>query len=149
MFNSVHSFSSSAFIVSGDEKLMLTTGIIIAAFRLVLVILTAPKGLEMVAWAMVVSGVIEFLVYSLALKKSMGLNINRMIAAILPNLFIAFVCWLTTLLIDYLIVFRETNPFQSIAILAVCLSIVWLSLLRITKHEAWYLIWGVLEKRRV
>jgi len=146
MFNSVHSFSSSAFIVSGDEKLMLTTGILIAFFRLVLVVLAASKGLEMVAWAMVVSGIIEFIVYTLALKKSIGLKINKMVAAILPNLFIALVCWLTTLLIDHLVVFRETNPFQSIAILAVSLSILWLSLLRIIKHEAWHLIWGVLDK---
>jgi len=146
MFNSVHSFSSSAFIVSGDEKLMLTTGVIIAVFRLVLVVLTASKGLEMVAWAMVVSGVAEFIVYTLALKKSIGLNVNKMFAAIMPNLFIALVCWLTTLLIDYLIIFEETNPFKSIAILAVSLSIIWLFLLRMTKHEAWYLIWGILDK---
>lgn len=146
MFVSVHSFSSSAFIISGGEKLMFMSGLIISVLRLILVVATASQGLVMVAWAMVISGVIEFCINTLALKKSMGLEINKLFVVLLPNLFIAFICWLVTLLIDYVIVFEESNPLQSLATVAMCLSIVWLLLLRVTKHEAWYLIWGILRK---
>lgn len=146
MFVSVHSFSPSAFIVSGGEKLMFLTGLVISISRLGLVVFTASQGLELVAWAMVVSGIIELCVNTLALKKSIGLKINEMVIALLPNLFIAIICWLTTKLIDRVIIFEETNPFQSIAIIAISVSIIWLLLLRVTKHEAWYLIWGILSK---
>ncbi len=146
MFASIHSFSSSAFIVSGDEKLMPASSLITSIFRLILILSAASHGLEMVAWAMVISGIIEFFIYTLALKKSIGLEINRMVIALLPNIFIAVMCWLTTKLIDYAILFEETNPYQSLAIIAMCLPIVWLFLLRVTKHEAWYLIWDILNK---
>lgn len=146
MFFSVHSFSASAFIVSGDEKLMFISGLFVSIFRLALVLSTASQGLEMVAWAMVVSGLIEFCVNTMALKKSIGLMVSKLLMALLPSLFISFMCWLTTILIDYIIVFEETNPFQSLAIVAISLLIVWLLLLRVTKHEAWYLIWDILSK---
>ena len=146
MFVSVHSFSASAFIVSGAENLMFKSELITSVFRLIVVLSTASHGIELVAWAMVASGVVEFFVKTLALKKSIGLKINKMAVILLPNLFIAFMCWLTTILIDYVIVFEETNPFQSIAIIAIGMPIIWLLLLRVTKHEAWYLIWDILRK---
>lgn len=146
MFVSIHSFSASAFIVSGGEKLMFISGLIISVSRLVLVLSTAPLGLEMVAWAMVVSGIIEFLVNSLALKKSIGLKIRNIIMVLLPNIFIALMCWLATILIDHVIVFEEAGAFQSLAITAISLPVIWLFLLRITKHEAWYMIWDIIRK---
>ena len=100
------------------------------------------------AWAMVVSGVIEFGVVTLALKKSIGLTMKKMALVLMPNIFIAFMCWLPTILIDHVIVFEETNPFQSLAIIFIVLPIIWLFLLRVTKHEAWYLIWGILSKKK-
>ena len=59
MFVSVHSFSASAFIVSGAENLMFKSGLIVTVFRLILVLSTASQGIELVAWAIVVSGVIR------------------------------------------------------------------------------------------
>lgn len=146
MFVSVHSFSASAFIVSGAEKIMFTSELIVTVTRLILVLSTASYGIELVAWAMVLSGVVEFIAKTLALKKTLGLMLRRMVIALWPNLFIAFICWLATILIGYLIVFEETNPFQSIAIIAITLPIIWLFLLRVTKHEAWYIIWDNLMK---
>ena len=146
MLVSAHSFSASAFIVSGDEKLMFMSGLIISILRLLLVVFAASQGIEMVAWAMVVSGVIELCITTLALKKSIGLKINKMLITLRSNLFITFMCWLTTILIDRVIVFEEANPFLSLAVVAICLPIIWLFLLRVTKHEAWYLIWEILSK---
>ncbi len=146
MLVSVHSFSASAFIVSGAEKLMFISGLIILISRLILVVLAAPNGLDAIAWAMVISGFIELTVHTIALNKCMGLIVNKLIPVIIPNLFIAFVCWLTTLMIDQIIIFKETNPWQSSAIIAVSLPIVWLLLIRLTKHEVWYLILDILNK---
>jgi len=146
MFVSVHSFSASAFIVSGAENLMFKSVLIVSVSRLILILSTASQGIELVAWAMVVSGVIEFCVVTLALKKSIGLKINKLVIAVWPNLFIAFMCWLTTILMDYVIDFEETKPYQSLTIIAIGLPIIWLFLLRVTKHEAWYLIWDILRK---
>ena len=146
MFVSVHSFSGSAFIVSGAEQLMFRSELITSVFRLVAAILTAPHGIEMVAWAMVASGVLDLCVKTMYLKQCMGLMVNRMVPVILPNMLIGFVCWLAAKLIDYIVVFEEANPFQSIAIIALIMPIVWLLLLRITKHKAWYLIWDISGK---
>ncbi len=146
MFVSVHSFSASAFIISGAENLMFKSGLIVTIFRLILVLSAAPQGIELIAWAIVVSGVFEFCVLTLMLKQCIGLKINKMVVVLLPNLFVAFICWLTIILIDYVVVFEETNPFKSLAIIVTVLPIVWLLLLRVTKHEAWYLIWGILRK---
>jgi O-antigen/teichoic acid export membrane protein len=148
MLFSVHSFSASAFIVSKAENLMLKSELIVSVTRLILVMSTASHGIELVAWAMVVSGVVEFYAKTLALKKSIGLKIRKMFFVLWPNLFIAFMCWLTTLFIDHTIVFEQANPLQSLAIIAIGLPIIWLLLLRITKHEAWYLIWDIIRKIR-
>lgn len=146
MIVSVHSFSASAYIVSGNEKLMFMSSVIISLSRLTLVLLAASHGIEMVAWAMVVSGVIELCVNTLALKISIGLKFNKLVIAVMPNLFIAFMCWLVIVLIDQVIILEQANPFQSIAIIAVSLPAVWMVLLRVTKHEVWYLISGILKK---
>jgi O-antigen/teichoic acid export membrane protein len=148
MLTSVHSFSASAYIVSGHEKWMLNAVLIVSVFRLVLVLFAAPRGIEMVAWAMVVSGAIELLVNTIALKKSIGLQANKLVIALLPSLFITTMCWLATVSIDHIIVFKQTNPLMSLALVAVSLTVIWFSLLRVTKHEAWYLIWDVLGKRK-
>jgi len=148
MFISPHSFSGSALIVFGAENRMFQSELITSVFRLILVLFTASRGIELVAWAIVASGVIEFCVKTLMLKRSVGLKIKNLVVVLLPNLFIAFMCWLTTMLIDYVIVFKESNPFFSVAIIAIVLPVIWLFLLRVTKHEAWYLIWDILGKMK-
>lgn len=146
MFVSVHSFAGSAFIVAGDEKLMFMAKLVVSVVRLALVVSAASHGIEMVAWAMVVSGIIELLINTAALKKSIGLTVSKLVIALLPILLITLVCWVTTIFIDQIIVFRETNAFHALALITVCLFTVWMLMLRLTKHEAWYMIWDILGK---
>ena len=146
MLVSAHSFSASAFIVSGAENMMFRSGLFVTGLRFILILLTASYGIEAVAWAMVVSGVIEFGVITLALKNCMGFRASRMMNILWPNLFIAVVCWLATKLIDHFMVFEEASPLQSLAVIAVCMPLLWLMLLRVTRHDAWYLIWEMLIK---
>lgn len=147
MFTSIHSFSSSALIASGAEKLMFVTVMIVNIFRLFLVVFAVSHGLDAVAWAMVVSGVLEFSVNTWALKKSIGLMINKMVFILLPNFFLALACWLVTKAIDQVVPFEEANPFHSIGIIALCLPIIWLLMLRLIKHEAWYLMWEIINNK--
>ena len=140
MFVSVHSFSASAFIVSGAEYMMFKTGVVITVSRLILVVLTASHGIELVAWAMALSGAIEFTVITLALKSCMGLRIKRLVVSLLPNLVIASVCWLITSFVDQVLDFEQTSPYRSLTVIAVIMPVVWLLMLRIGRHEAWYVI---------
>ena len=149
ILTSVHSFAAPALIVKGAENLMFLSGLIVFITRLTLVIFSAQYGLEAVAWPMVASGVIELMVNTWALRTTIGLSISGLIKRLLPNLIIAASCWITTLSIDYIMPFEATNPWQSIGVISVCLTLTWLLLLRLTRHEGWYILKNIISKRNV
>lgn len=136
----VHVFSAPALLASGREDLAFFAGLVIAISRFVLILAGAQFGLEMIAWAIVGSGVIELILKTWAIKKSTGLEIRKMIKGFAPNILIAVICWLVAELINILMPFTETNPFLALAVVIGCMSITWLGLLRLTRHEAWEII---------
>lgn len=140
MLTSVHSFAASALIVTGNERFMFASGLLVFIFRLGGVIVAAPYGLEVIAWAIVASGMIELFINTWFIKKATGLSVRVFAVDFIPNIFIAFMCWLVVTLIDQIMPFDETSPWLSLAVIAVCLSATWVLLLRITKHEAWDIV---------
>ena len=146
MFASIHCFAPSALIASGDEKSLFITSVVVFVFRLALVIVAAPYGLIAVSWAMVVSGVIEFIAMSVAIKRTIGLDFTQFFVAFIPNFIVTILCWSVAVGLDYLLSFETANPWQSIAYLAVIMPIIWLLSLRLTKHEAWGLALSFFRK---
>lgn len=129
-------FGDSALIAVKQEKLMFQISLATYIFRLIVVIIGATESLEYVAWAMVISGVFDAIIYIWALKKAIDLKLKDLWFTVCPNLVIASCCWLVTKLLDHIIVFESHSAFYSIAIIAPTLFIVWLVLLFALKHTA-------------
>jgi hypothetical protein len=146
MLVSVHIFASQVLIVTGHESLLFFSGLTVLIFRLGGVIIATPYGLEVIAWSIVGSGVVDLLIKTWAVKKSTGLSVRRLAASFIPGMSITILCWLVVTLIDQLMPYEETNPWQSIAVIFICLSTTWLISIRLTKHEAWDIVIDIYMK---
>ncbi len=131
-----HYFGNAALIAVNHEKLMFQIGLVTFVFRLAIIIAVASQSLQHIAWAMVISGVFEAIVYVWALNRAIGLKLGALLRTLLPNAVLAACCWLVTKLIDRVIVFEEQTAMFSIAIVAPVLTLVWFGFIIITKHTA-------------
>jgi len=146
MLTTIHCYATEALIAMGGERLVFLTGFIVFIFRFAGVLITVPHGLEAIAWSIVFSGAVEFLVKSWTIKKVIGTTMRDLFIEFTPNIIITFICWLTVTLIDQLMPFDSTSPWLSILVIALCLPPTWLLLLRITKHEAWDIVIALLNR---
>ena len=64
MLTSVHCYATEALIATGGERLVFLTGFVVFIFRFAGVLLTVQYGLEPIAWSIVASGFVEFLIKS-------------------------------------------------------------------------------------
>ena len=137
MLEATHSLSSHALISMQREKLMLKKEAIIFSIRLVGVILATPYGMLMVAWSMVLTGVISLLINTQILKMSVGIGFRAQFSALLPSALVAILCWVGLKLISGFIDFTVLNSWLSLAIIGVCMAVIWLTGLRLTHHALW------------
>lgn len=140
MFVSVHVFSAPTLISTGGERIAFFSGLVTAMIRLTMILVTAPYGLGMIAWGIVASGAFDLVFKSWVLRKATGLSVRQMITEFVPNALISVICCATALLLDFIMPFRETNPYLVVAVLLVTMAITWLVSLRITRHESWTII---------
>jgi O-antigen/teichoic acid export membrane protein len=145
IFTYAHYFGNAGLISVNQEKLMFQIGLVTFIFRLAVVLAVAAKSLEYIAWAMVISGVFEAVVYVWALNKALNLKLKDLWLTLFPNMIIAVCCWLVTKVIDYAIVFESQSAFYSIAIIAPTLTVVWIGLLFAMKHPALDVITDLLQ----
>lgn len=146
ILTTVYCFATSALIAAGHERMMFFSGLIVFVFRFAGVVLAAPYGLELIAWSIVLSGVIELIVNTWFIKEATDLSVRNLVIAFIPNALITLGCWLVAIMVDYAMPFRETNPWLSIAVLAVTVTPTWLVLLKLTRHEAWNIVFGMLAR---
>lgn len=140
ILQSTHSFSSFALLAVEEERLMFKKEVIVFAARLVAVFIAAPYGMLMIAWALVITGFIELIVNAWVIKKSLNIGIYRQAAAFFPNVVIAAACWGSLKLLGLFIDFSALNPWLSLFIIGMCMVVVWLIALRLTKHEVWRIV---------
>ncbi len=137
MLTYAHYFGNAALIAVDHEKLMFQIGLVCCGILLIAVAAgAATLSLENVAWAMVIAGLFEAVVYVWALAKAIDLKVKDLFQTLTPNLFIAFCCWAVTKLLDYMVVFEEQSAWFSIAVIAPTLVVTWLGLLILMKHPA-------------
>lgn len=138
IFQTIHCFSSVALIAAGEEKKSMEKEIVIFISRFVAIVATASYGLDMVAWGMVLSGIIEYLVNSWALKKALGLTQRDVLVAFFPTIILTAVCWITASLVFY---FIDMSGYSSdwLQFLSVSFSVlaVWLVTIWLTNHPVW------------
>ena len=150
MLQSIHSFSSTALISNGAEKLMFNASLIVFSLKVCIVSFAAfyytPFDLHAVAWALVASGIIEIIVKTYAIKLGIGLSVLKLITAFIPNIIITMACWVTLVVINYFLPFHQNSPWFSVSMIAITMPIVWLSGLYLTKHELWDIIMNLYKE---
>ncbi len=144
MLQAVHSFSDTALVALGAEKLMFVTSLVIFAVRIALVIFASfyfgEFRLINVAWALVLSGVIEIVLKTLAIKLGVGAGVFGMYRRLIPSLLTTLLCWLAAECIDYFVGYNTEEPWISFLYTALVMPLVWLASLRVTRHEVWAII---------
>lgn len=139
ILQSTHSFSSLALLAVEKENLIFKKEIIIFAARLASVLIAAPYGMVVIAWAMVLAGVVELIVNTWVMRNATGIGVRQLAVALLPNALITVACWSSLKLLDFFIDFKTLNPWLSLVVIGVCMLATWLVALRLTKHETWEL----------
>jgi len=146
IFQSIHYFSSQALLAVKKEKVMFSKEVAIFTARLVAIVCAAPYGLEAVAWAMVISGVVEFVINTYVVKMVLGLKVHQQIIALLPTLFVTLISWLSLLFLTSIYDIEGNNAWLSLAVIAPYAIVVWLLSLWLVKHQAWPIIVQMAQK---
>ncbi|MDP4528122.1 oligosaccharide flippase family protein [Alkalimonas delamerensis] len=134
MFRAIHLLSPQALIANHAEKIMFYKELIVFSLFVVLVIQAFPYGLTMIAWAFVVTGVLDLLLSSLALRAYLGLSLRAFYRAISPAFLIAVLCWGFVTLVDlWRPVAEQSLPFILVLLLLV-VPLVWLMLVFVCRH---------------
>ena len=140
IFQSTHSLSSFALLSVKKEKLMSAKELIIFVVRFVAILVAAPYGLNVVAWAMVASGLIELMVNVWAIKKALHIDVRQQIISFVPSMIVTAACWGALKSLGYIFDFHALNPWLSLVIIGANMLLVWLIALYVTKHQAWVVI---------
>ena len=143
IIGSVHFYGSSALLAKGAEKAVFIIELAVSVVRFAGVVVAVPFGLEMAAWAIVFSSVVDLMLKTIVIRKVIGVRVQHLITTLVPNMVITLVCWSVALLIDQIMSFEKSNVWSSILVLAIFLPPTWLMMLRLTRHEAWDLMVGI------
>lgn len=146
ILQSTHSFASYALMTEGRERLMFKKEIIVFVSRLSAVLIAAPHGLLMVAWAMVLAGVVEVIVNTWVVKYAIGISLRRFCVAFIPNVILAVTCWGVLKILMTFVDFEAINPWIALLIIGGCMVPVWLGTLYSIRHEAWKIVMQMLRR---
>ncbi|WP_020408722.1 lipopolysaccharide biosynthesis protein [Hahella ganghwensis] len=130
----MHTISPSLFITTGHERQLFYRDLGYLLFIIAVVYFTYEYGLEGIAWGMVFTGFVDFLVICTMLQVLVNISLKKQFLAFLPNLILAGICVFWAFLVDQWIDFKETSVFLSMPILGVTTGIVWLATLILMKH---------------
>jgi len=144
-FQSVHYFSGDALIAVKKESIMFTKELLMFVVRLVSILVASPYGLHVLAWAMVLSSVVDLLINMWAVKKGLGLGVLRTIRALMPTLMLTAICWLSLFFLTSNFDVTAYNPWISLSVIGVYMTLVWLLFLRLFNYEAWSIILNFLQ----
>jgi|TARA_Y100000310_G_C20682907_1_gene817101 O-antigen/teichoic acid export membrane protein len=130
----IHTLSPSLLMASENDTIMFIKQLIVFITMLLGMILAFPYGLKAVAWAMVLAGLVDFILASWTIKKAIGLSIFTFISSMSKNIVLCIVCSLFTIYLDHLIDFETTEPGISMLVIAATLPFVWLGTVFATQH---------------
>ncbi|AOY87508.1 hypothetical protein BKP64_04600 [Marinobacter salinus] len=131
---SVFFFSYDLFLAAGIEREMVVRDAVVLGSAIVCILISFPYGLERVAQALIISGLVEAVVTTWMLKKYIHLSVGRLVKAWLPNIFIASGCTLATVFIKDFLNFDEQPALVSILYMALFMPPIWLILLAVFRH---------------
>ncbi|MDS1309928.1 oligosaccharide flippase family protein [Marinobacter xiaoshiensis] len=134
ILRSVHHFANNLLIASGNERAMLIKEAFLFFAIFVLVITAFPLGLQGVAYAFLILGVLEAFVNTWLLARVLDLKVIPFYLSLLPNLIISMVCATTTFTLSMWLSFEAEPPWKVIGTVAMCLPPIWLLSLKVLGH---------------
>lgn len=146
IIGSTHYYGNAVLLAKGAERIVFIIEFVVFTVRFAGVVIAIPYGMEMAAWAIVFSSIIDLILKTIVIRKIIGIRVRSLIIGFFPNVVIALVCWSVASMINQIMPFEESDAWRSILVLAICMPPTWLILLRITNHEAWVLMMSIAGK---
>lgn len=142
----VHGFLPKALMVSGEVRTLLGIEATVFIVRLMLVSGAAAHGLETVAWAFVVSGLLELALGTTVARYRLGLGWELQLRAFLPITIMAIMCALVAAQLLIVIVKQTDSAFLQVAGAGLGAVLFWLVALCAVRHPLWYELEGLFRK---
>lgn len=133
----VHNFSPQLLMAVHKEKIMLLKQMVLFTLTLTLVYFAYPHGLSYVAWAMVVVGLADFIVGSIAVYFATGLSIITFSKAMSKNIVLTIICSAVAIAGDFLLDYRAFPAYLSLIVMGPILITTWLLSVWLTNHPLW------------
>lgn len=146
MMQSVHCFFAHAMLTMGKEKLVAIKELLSLVAKVLMIVVTVQRGLEFVAWGIVIAGLVDLLVTTAMLKTTLQLSVVGLLRGVVKNLSVAAICWSVLKLLTIYVDLTQMNAWLAILVVASSMVPTWILALRITSNIAWPFVNGVLKK---
>lgn len=146
ILRTTHSLSNNLLIATGYERVTLLKELVLLVMAIALVVVSFPYGLNSVASAFILLGIIEVSMVSWILKRLLGLELVPFYRRLWPNLLIAGVCGLATWGISFVVPFSAEDAWKPVGALAICLPLVWMGALFLIRHPLSDELMGVVRR---
>ena len=129
-----HTLNSTLFITAGFEKALFYKELFIFLITGIVIYALYSDNLHIMAYGMIFTATIDFLLISFMLQKKFNMAILKQISNLFPNIFLACICVLWAYLLELFIPFESSPSWLVITILAPTTGVVWFASIFLTKH---------------
>jgi O-antigen/teichoic acid export membrane protein len=142
-FKNIHIFSHQLLVALGQEKTLLKKQVSIFIVTVPSVLLAAYLDVALIPYAMIGSGILDYTVTSIILKKSIGLGFIEFFNAMKQNIVLIVISYLTALLLSRYIDETSHYAITVVAYYAVSLLTIWFLSIFLLKHPLYFGIRGL------
>lgn len=130
-----HVLAPKALVAVGKEASMLAKEVIVFVFFITTVIFFYTRWeLVGVAYAFLLTGLVDFLVSSYFMKLKVKLGFLKYCRGLLSSVFVTVICWVAAFIISLVYPFSATAPIFSLMQISIVLPIVWLGSIFLINH---------------
>ncbi len=146
ILRTTHNLSSNLLVATGRERISMLKELALFLVAVVLVIMSAPYGLNAVALIFVLLGLLEVLMVTWLLKHTLGLGVIRFYRQLVPNMVVSGLCGLATWGITFLVPFTSEAAWKPFGMIAACLPMVWVGSIFLVRHPLAGELLGVIRR---
>lgn len=131
----IHILAADLLIAGGFQKVLFFRSSAILTVTILVIFLSYPFGLEMVARNMITVGVFDFILTTLLLRRFFRLAIISLIRSLTPIILLTTINLLTTLILSNYINFTQQSSIKVLLYIALVNIPVWLIMIKLLKLE--------------
>lgn len=134
IIRSIHGFSQPLLLTLKLETSLILKEILAFITYFALIAYSSQFGLLAIAWAMLISSLIDFVITSIIIKVKIGLGIFGMLKEFFPNFIIIVACWSVAYILKMTFSINEMHYVSGLLIYASVLPVFWIFCLRLLNH---------------